>query len=103
MPVGNVDTFPGTSFSLFYRRLVSLLAQRNVPLSALLNAGQCERLCRDLALLLFARERSGELFEDSSSSAGVSTLSVMMGSFPLLWAVGCLAWLLSCVIVFEKA
>ena len=91
-PVGNVEAFPSTSFGWFYPRPVSLLANRNVPLSGLLNARQCERLWRDLALLLFAGERSGELPEDKLSSVGVSTLSGTMGSFPLLQAVGRLAW-----------
>ena len=31
------------------------------------------------------------LLEDNSSSARVSMLSGMMGSFPLLWAVRCFA------------
>ena len=58
-----------------------------MPLSVLLNAGRCERLWCDLALLLFFGERSGERLEDSSSSVGISTLSGMMDSFPLLPAV----------------
>ena len=62
-----------------------------MPLSALLNARRCERLRRDLALLLFTGERFGELPEDNSSFVGVSTLSGTMRSFPLLRAVGCLA------------
>ena len=95
-PECNVDAFSGTPFGWFYPRPASLLDQLNVPLSALLNAGRCEHLWCDLALLLFAGERSGELLEDSSSSAGVSTLLGTMGPFPLLRAVGCLAWLLSC-------
>ena len=37
-PVGNADAFSGTLFSWFYPRPVSLLAWRNEPLSALLNA-----------------------------------------------------------------
>ena len=46
-------------------------------------------------MLFFVGERSSELLEDNSSSAGVSMLSEMIGSFPLLRAVGCFAWLLS--------
>ena len=60
-PVGNADAFQGASFGWFCPWPVSLLARRNVPLSALRNAGQCECLWRDLALLLFAGERFGEL------------------------------------------
>ena len=59
--VGNVDAFPGTPFCWFYPRPVSLLAQRNVLLSALLNVRQCERLWPNLALIFFAGERSGDL------------------------------------------
>ena len=72
-PVGNADTFPTTSFGWFYPRPVSLLARQNVLLSTLLNAGRCECLWRDLALLLFVEEKFSELPEDNSSSAGVST------------------------------
>ena len=97
MPMVNADAFPKTMFCWFCLQPVSLLAWRNVPLSALLNARRSEHLWPDLALRLFTRERSGELPEDRSSSARVSTLSGTMGSFPLLRAVGCLAWLLSCM------
>ena len=90
MPVGNANVFSGTLFSWFCPRPVSLLTRRNVPLSALLNAGRCECLWHDMALLPFIRERFGELPEDNSSSIGVSTSSRTMGSFPLLRAVGCL-------------
>ena len=62
-----------------------------MPPLALLNVRRCESLWHDLALLFFVGERSGELPEDNSSSAGVSMLSGMMGSFPLLQAVGCFA------------
>ena len=89
--VGNANTFPGTSFDWFFPWLISLLARWNVPLSALLNVRRCEFLWRDLALLLFSKDRFGELSEDNSSSAGVSTSSRTVGSFPLLRAVGCLA------------
>ena len=37
MPVGNAEAFPGTSFGWLCPRPVSLLADRNVQLSALLN------------------------------------------------------------------
>ena len=40
--------------------------------------------------LLFAEERSDELLKDNSSSIRVSTLSRMIGSFPLSWAIVCL-------------
>ena len=89
--MGNIDAFPGTPFSWFCPRLVSLLARWNVPLSALMNAERCKHLWRDLALLLFSGERYGELPEDNSSSPEVSTLLGTMGSFPLLWVVECLA------------
>ena len=89
--VGNVDAFPGTSFGWFFPRTVSLLTRRNVPLSELLNAWRCERLWRDLALLLFAGERSGKLPGDNSPSLGESMLSGTMSSFPLLRAIECLA------------
>ena len=46
-----------------------------MSLSTLLNAGRCEYLWCDLALLLFAEKRFGELPEDNSSSTGVSTSS----------------------------
>ena len=82
MPMGNADAFPSTSFGWFFPRPVSLLTRRNVPLSALLNVGQCECLLSNLALLLFARERFSELPEDNSSSARGSTSSGTMGSFP---------------------
>ena len=59
-PGVNSDTLSGTPFGWFCPLLVSLLAQRNVPLSALLNAGLCECLWSDLTLLLFAKERFGE-------------------------------------------
>ena len=85
--MGNADAFPGTSSGWFYPRPVSLLAQRNVPLLALLNTGRCERLWRNLALLLFDGERFGELPENNSSSTEVSMLSGTMGSFPLSRAV----------------
>ena len=91
MPVGNADAFLGSSFGWFCPRPVSLLARRNVPLSALLNARRCECLWGDLALLPFAGERFGELPEDNSSSAKVFTSSGIMDSFSLLRAVGCLA------------
>ena len=42
--VGNENSFPGTLFGWFYPRLVFILVRRNVPLSALLNVGQCEHL-----------------------------------------------------------
>ena len=61
-----------------------------MPLLALLNAGRCECLWRDLALLLFAGERFGELPEDNLSSVGVSTLSRTMGSFALSRGLGAL-------------
>ena len=89
--MGNVDSFSGTSFGWFFPWHVSLLARSNVPLSTLLNAGRCNYLWCDLALLVFVGERFGELPEDNSSSVGVSASSRMMGSFPLLRAVGCLA------------
>ena len=44
MLVGNADAFLGASFSWFYPQPVFILAQRNVPLSALLNTGRCECL-----------------------------------------------------------
>ena len=37
MPVGNAEVFPGASFGWLCPRPVSLLADRNVQLSALLN------------------------------------------------------------------
>ena len=37
MPVGNAEAFPGASFGWLCPRPVSLLADRNVQLSALLN------------------------------------------------------------------
>ena len=77
-------------------RLVSLLARRSRPSSVLLNAGRCECLWRDLALLLFVEEGFGELPEDNSSFFGISALSGMMSFFPLLRAVGCFACPLSC-------
>ena len=40
MPMGNAEAFSGTSFGWFCPRHVSLLSQLNMPLSALLNAGQ---------------------------------------------------------------
>ena len=89
-PACNTDAFPGTLFGWLCPQPISFLAQWNVPLLVLPNVGRCEHLLRDLALLLFSGERSGELLEDSMSSIGVSTLSGMMGSFPLLRAVGCL-------------
>ena len=88
--VGNVDAFPGTSFGWFCPWPVSLLARWNGPVSALQNARRCECLWKDLALLLFAGERFGELPEENSLFTGVSTLSWMMGSLPLSRAVGCL-------------
>ena len=88
--MGNVDAFSRDSFGWFYHRSVSLLAWRNVPLSALLNTGRCECLWHDLALLLFSYERFGELPEDNSSFFGVSTSSGTMGSFPLSRAIRCL-------------
>ena len=91
MPVGNANEFSSTSFGWFYPRPISFLARRNLPLSTLLNAGRCECLWLDLALLLFAGERFRELSEDNSSPVGVSTSSGTMGSFPLSRAVGCLA------------
>ena len=83
-PVGNADAFPGTLFGWFCPRPISLLARRNMPLSALLNAWLCEHLWCDLTLLLFAGERFSELPKDNWSSARVSILSGTMGSFPLL-------------------
>ena len=83
MPVGNVDAFSGASFSWSCPRPISLLAQWNVPLSAVLNVRRCQRLWRDLTLLLFVGERFDELPEDNSSSVEVSTLSGTMGCFPL--------------------
>ena len=71
-----------------------------MPPLALLNAGRCERLWLDLALLFFAWERFGGLLEDNSSSARVSMLSGTMCSFPLLQEIGCFAWLLSCMSFF---
>ena len=81
--MGNADAFSGASFGWFCPRPVSFLTRRKVPLSVLLNARQCECLWHDLALLLFVGERFGELLEDNSSSARVSTSSGMMDSFPL--------------------
>ena len=81
--MGNAYSFPGASFGWFCPRPVSLLARRNVPLSALLNVGRCECLWHNLALLLFVRERFSALLEDNSSSVGVSTSLGMMGYFPL--------------------
>ena len=95
-PAGNADAFLSTPFDWFCPRPVSLIAHQNVPLSVLLNAGRCEHLWPDLALLFFARERSDELPKDSSSSIRVSSLLETMCSFPLLRAVVCFAWLLSC-------
>ena len=46
-------------------------------------------------MLFFVGERSSELLEDNLSSVGVSMLSEMTGSFPLLRVTGCFAWLLS--------
>ena len=92
----NADVFPGTSFDWFYPQPISLLTQRNVPLSALLNAERYECLSHDLVLLLFFRGRFGELLEYNSSSARVSTSSGTMGSFPLSRAIECLACSLSC-------
>ena len=89
--VGNVDAVLGNPFGGFCPRLVSLPAQWNVPLSTLLNAEQCECLWHDLARLLFVGETFGELPEDNSSFAGVSTSPGMMSSFPLSRAVRCLA------------
>ena len=84
MPACNAVAFSGTLFCWFCPRSVSLLAQKNVPLSTLLNARRCEHFWCDVASLLFARKRSDELPEDSSSSVRVSTLLGMIGSFPLL-------------------
>ena len=67
-----------------------------MPPLTLLNVGRWERLWRDLALLFFVGKRFDELSEDNSSSNVVSMLSETMGFFPLLRAVGCFAWLLSC-------
>ena len=92
----NANAFMGTSFGWFCPRPVSLLTWRIVPPLDLLNAGQCELLWRNLALLFFAGEWSGDLPEDNSSFAEVFMLSRMMSSFPLLRAVGCFAWLLFC-------
>ena len=80
-PMGNADAFPGTSFGWFCPRPVFLLARRNGPLSALLNVGRYESLQCDLALLLFSRERSGELPKDNSSSTGLSMLLERWASF----------------------
>ena len=91
MPMGNADAFPIASSGWFFPRPVSLLTRQNVPLSALLNARQCECLWHDLALLLFIGERFGKLPEDNSSFFEVSILSGTMVSFPLSRAVGCLA------------
>ena len=44
MSMFNADAFPGTQFGWFYPQPVSLLSRPNEPLSALLNAGRCERL-----------------------------------------------------------
>ena len=46
-----------------------------------------------LSRAFFAGERlkDGELPEDNSSFAGVSTLSGITGSFPLLRVIGCIA------------
>ena len=90
-PLDNADEFPWASFGWFSPRSVSLLARRNVPLSVLQNAGRCDRLWRDLALLLFDGERFGELPKDNSSFAGVSISSGTMGFFPLSQADRCLA------------
>ena len=89
--MGNANPFLGASFGWFCPQPVSLLAWRNVPLSALLNVGRCKCPWYDLALLLFAGKRFDELLEDNSSSARVSTSSRAMGSFPLSRVVGCLA------------
>ena len=37
--MGNADAFLGALFGWFHPRPISLLAQQNVPLSALLNVG----------------------------------------------------------------
>ena len=90
--MGNTDTFSGTRFGWFYPLPTYLLALQDTPLIASLKARRCEGLLHNLAFMLsrafFAGERlrDGELPEDSSSSARVSTSSGIMGSFPLLWA-----------------
>ena len=68
-PLGNAYSFLSTVFGWLYPRHVSLITRQINPFLMLLNAGRWECLWRDLALLLFSRERFGELPEDSSSSA----------------------------------
>ena len=82
-PIGNAYTFSGTVFGWLYSRLVSPLTWQSRPLLVLLNAGRCECLWLDLALLLFSREGFGELSDDNSSSARVSMLLGMMSLFSL--------------------
>ena len=91
MPIGNTDTLPRSRFGLFYPLPAFLLALRDAPLKVPLKAGRCKGLFRDLALVFFAGERpkDEELLKDNSSSAGVSTSPVTMGSFHLLQAIGC--------------
>ena len=102
MPVGVAYAFPGTAFGWLYSRAASPLARQSRPLLVLLNAGQCECLWHDLALLLFAEEGFCELFEDNSSSAGVSTSSGTMGFFPLSRVVGCFVHPLSCTSPLQR-
>ena len=60
-----------------------------------LTARRCECFLRDLALALpqaFLHGGGlvdGDLSKDNSSSVGVSPSSEIMGSFPLLWTIGC--------------
>ena len=72
-PIGNAYTFLEAVFGWLYPWHISLLVGRSKPLSVLLNAGRCECLWHDLEQLLFTEEGFGELPEDNSSSAGVST------------------------------
>ena len=92
----NAYTFSGATFSWLCSRPASLLSWRSRPLLVLLNVGRCECLWRDLALLLFVGEGFGKLYEDNSSSAGVSASSGTMGFFPLSRMIGCFAYPLSC-------
>ena len=80
-PVGNTYMFSGAAFDCLYSRPVSLLARWSRPLSVLLNAGLCECLWCDLALLLFVGEMFGKLPKDNPSSTRVSMLLGTMDSF----------------------
>ena len=102
MPISVAYAFSGAAFDQICSWPASPLARWSRPLLVLLNARRCECLWHDLALLLFAREGFGELFENNSSSTGLSASSGTMGLFPLSCVVGCFIRPLSCTPPFPR-